>query len=104
MPPNTLTEKMKIDSGVASKKQSPRKPEAIPVGSRSGRPSQPPLGRPWPQPREISRENPKAPGSPRKSRIKMEMMFWICHVTSTPRKMKRVTLFTQSIPLDSVDS
>ena len=45
---NSLTEKMKIDSGVASRKQSPKKPEAIPVGSRSGRPSQPPLGRPWP--------------------------------------------------------
>ena len=40
-------EKTKIDSGVASRKQSPRKLEAIPVGSRSGRPSQPPLEKPW---------------------------------------------------------
>ena len=33
---------------VASIKQSPRKPEEIPVGNRSGKPSQPLLGRPWP--------------------------------------------------------
>ena len=32
--------KMRIDSGVASIKQSPRKPEEIPVGNRSGKPSQ----------------------------------------------------------------
>ena len=68
------------------------------------KPSQPLLGRPWPQPRENSRKNPRGLGTPRKSRIKMEMMFWICHVTSTPRKMKRVISFTQSIPLDSAGS
>src|SRR4051812_19563188 len=47
---------------------------------------------------------PKGPWNPKKVRTKMEMMFWICHVTSIPRKMKRVNSFTQSIPLDSVGS
>ena len=45
---------------------------------------------------------PKGPWNPKKLKTKMEMMFWIYRVTSTPRKMKRVNSFTQSIPLDSV--
>ena len=47
---------------------------------------------------------PKGPWNPKKLKTRMEMMCWICHVSSTPRKMKRVISFTRNIPLDSVDS
>ena len=97
--------KMRIDSGVASTSQSPKKPEEeIPIGNRSGKPSQLLLGKPWLSLKESLRGNPKDLGTPRKLKTKTEMMCWICHVTSTPRKMKRVSSFTRNIPLDSVGS
>ena len=42
-----LMVKMRIDSGVASSSQSLKKPEEIPIGNRSGKPSQLLLGKPW---------------------------------------------------------